>query len=101
MGVVKNILEKIENKELQIIGVKYKDKYSEGYSSKEYSYLADLDIKLYDKVLAETRYGSQRALVTSLNIPFEKVEKFADNLKFVTKEEIKENENEKVEEDNI
>lgn len=95
MGAVKSILEKLDNKELQIVGVKYvkyKEKYGESYSSKEYSYLADMSIKLYDKVIAETRYGSQRALVTNLNIPFEKVEKFADNLKFVTKEEIKEQE---------
>lgn len=70
----------------QIIGVKYKSKFEDGvYEGREYSYFASKDISKGDVVIAPTAYGDQEALVISINLPENKIEKFKDKVKTIEK----------------
>lgn len=71
--------------ETNIISVKYEDNfYPKTFCGREYSYYSDIEVSIGDIVEAPTKYGTSVALVTSINIPYEKVEAFKDNLKTIT-----------------
>ena len=60
-----------------IISVKYEDKYMpKTFSGKAYSYYTTINVNVGDIVKAPTLYGVSNALVTSINVPEEKVSLF-------------------------
>lgn len=79
----------------QIVGVKYKNKCGDCFEGREYSYFASKYIQKGDIVIAPTAYGQQKALVTNINLPESKIEKFKDKVKMIEKKiEIKNNKEE-------
>ena len=67
-----------------IISVKYEDKYMpKTFSGKAYSYYTTINVNVGDIVKAPTLYGVSNALVTSINVPEEKVSLFKDKLKTI------------------
>lgn len=67
-----------------IIGVKYEDNYyPKTFGGKEYTYYTDINVHIGDIVEAPTRYGTTVALVTSIDIPEEKIADFKDSIKTI------------------
>jgi len=67
-----------------IVGVKYEDKiFKKTFQGREYSYFTSIPLKVGDIVKAPTVFGISNALVTSINIPEEKVSSFKDKLKTI------------------
>lgn len=70
-----------------IIGVKFEDKYHAegGFSGRQYSYFAGIPLTVGDIVIAPTRYGESKAMVTEVNLPESTIEKFRDAVKTIEK----------------
>jgi len=67
-----------------LIGVKYLKKDRE-MSPREYTYFCGLqDLEIGDLVNAETVNGDMLAMVTSLDVPEEKIAPFRDKVKTIT-----------------
>ena len=70
--------------ETNIVGVKYEDDfYKKTFGGKEYTYLSIIPLSKGDIVIAPTQNGVSNALVTTINIPEEKIESIKDMLKTI------------------
>ncbi len=68
-----------------IVCVKYEDSiYKKTFSGREYSYYTIVPLKKGDIVIAPTKNGISNALVTSVDVPKEKIESIKDVLKTIT-----------------
>lgn len=57
-----------------IVGVKFEDNiYRKTFTGREYSYYTNIFLNIGDLVEAPTKYGTIVALVTSINVPEEKI----------------------------
>ena len=72
---------------LEIVGVKYEDKFKkQTFSGREYSYYSDIkDINVGDVVEVPTRYGKSVAQVVRTNIDEKEIEKIKDYMKIIIK----------------
>lgn len=67
-----------------IVGVKYEDEiYKKTFKGREYSYLTSIPLQVGDIVKAPTKNGMSTALVTSIDVPEEKIEAFKDIVKTI------------------
>lgn len=67
-----------------IIGVKYEDNiHKKTFGGREYSYFTVIPLQIGDIVKAPTINGVSNALVTSIDIPEEKIISFKDKLKTI------------------
>ncbi len=70
--------------ETNIVGVKFEDNiYRKTFAGREYSYYTTLPLNIGDLVEAPTKYGTNVALVTSINVPEEKIANIKDLVKTI------------------
>ncbi len=68
-----------------IVGVKYEDNiYKKTFQGREYTYFSAVPLQVGDIVKAPTVYGVSNALVTSINVPEDKILSFKDKVKTIT-----------------
>lgn len=68
-----------------IVGVKYEDEhYPKTFSGREYSYYTTISLNIGDIVEAPTKYGTSIAMVSSVDIPEEKILHFKNDIKTIT-----------------
>lgn len=68
-----------------IVGVKYEDEiYKKTFKGREYTYFTIIPLQVGDIVKAPTAYGISNALVTTINVPEERIESFKNKVKTIT-----------------
>ena len=68
-----------------IVGVKYEDDiYKKTFKGREYTYFTAIPLQVGDIVKAPTVYGISNALVTTINVPEERIESFKNEVKTIT-----------------
>jgi len=68
-----------------IVGVKYEDDiYKKTFKGREYTYFTSIPLQVGDIVKAPTVYGISNALVTTINVPEERIESFKNKVKTIT-----------------
>ena len=68
-----------------IVGVKYEDDiYKKTFKGREYTYFTAIPLQVGDIVKAPTVYGISNALVTTINVPEERIESFKNKVKTIT-----------------
>ena len=67
-----------------IVQVNFKNRYGEGYSGMNYTYIADVPLSVGDIVKVPTKYGDSEARVCRVNVPEDEVKAFSGDLKHIT-----------------
>lgn len=67
-----------------LVQVRFRNRYGEGYGGAAYTYIADTPLSVGDIVTVPTRFGSSEARVCRVNVPEAEVEHFRDKLKSIT-----------------
>lgn len=76
---------KSENKVSKIVGIKFESKQvPKTFEGREYSYFTTLDLKEGDIVECITKFGPSIGMVTTINIPEEKIEKIREYMKNIS-----------------
>lgn len=56
-----------------IVQVQFKNRFGEGYGGTNYTYIADVPLKVGDIVQVPTRYGTGEARVSRIDVPADEV----------------------------
>jgi hypothetical protein len=56
-----------------IVQVQFRNRYGEGYGGTNYTYIADVPLKVGDIVKVPTRYGDSEARVSRIDVPADEV----------------------------
>ena len=76
---------KRENKVSKIVGIKFESKQvPKTFEGREYSYFTTLDLKEGDIVECITKFGPSIGMVTTINVPEEKIEKIREYMKNIS-----------------
>lgn len=67
-----------------IVQVNFKNRYGEGYGGMNYTYIADVPLKVGDIVKVPTKYGDSEAKVCRVNVPEDEIRHFCGELKHIT-----------------
>lgn len=72
---------------MQIVKVRYEDKYHAegGFGGREYTYFAGIPLKEGDIVIAPTKYGESKAIVTKTDVSVSAIAAFKDSMKTIEK----------------
>lgn len=70
---------------MQIVSVQFEDKYSSdgGYGGRNYSYFSAIPLKVGDEVIAPTKHGESKAVVTAVDLPVSAIAAFKDAVKTI------------------
>lgn len=69
---------------MTIVSVQFKNRHSEGYGGKEYTYLADIPVSVGDIVNVPTKYGDSEAMVRKVDVPVTDIQCRVGELKHIT-----------------
>lgn len=71
---------------MQIVGVKFKNSFGEGFTGRVYTYFVaeELTLKAGDIVTVPTAHGEGTAQVARVDVPESEIEAFRDKVKTIT-----------------